>query len=172
MVDAPEFVVGDPVTAADLNALSAGIGRTGAVVKCVHSYTTDAATVNVGASPNTWSELEDVGGFASTGSDTTPIQVPAGQDGLYAITANAIWSQAITGRTFIDIKIAGTTVLPSGAATSHRQNATGSQEDRTSLGVIVPLGVGNTIAVDSFHTKGNATATTVTVVLYVYKLRL
>lgn len=166
------FLAGEPITAGDLQAVTDEQHRLGATVKATHSYSSDAVTVNVGAAGagNEWAELEDLGGYGTAGLTATPITIPTGQSGLYAVTIHVLWSLASTGRTFADIKIGGT-MVPAGLGTPHRQNAGAGAEDRTSLAVIVPLQAAQTLAIDTFHTKGNSSATTVTVVLSCYKVR-
>lgn len=147
----------DNATTAWISAEAARRGGTAAVVQ---TYSADATGVTAGSTV-AWTEPDDQGGFVTPGVGATPITIPAGEGGLYAITALVLLSPSpVTGRSFIDIKV---------GATLYRASV-GVGEDRSSHSITIPLAAGATVGVATFHTKGNATANTATVTLTVYKL--
>lgn len=139
--------------------ISAEAARRGGTATVAQTYSADATVVTAGSSV-AWVETDDQGGFVTPGVGATPFTIPAGEGGLYAITARVAFSPSpVSGRAFVDISAGGI---------AYRSSFTPG-EDSTSQSITIPLAAGATIGVATFHTKGNSTPNTASVTLMAYK---
>lgn len=109
----PVLAVGDLMTASIENLIAAFINTTSAFVRTGARATTTSAQTTPLATLTTltnngsvWTATEDSGGYvsASAGS-TTPITIPAGADGLYAIGVDVRMAGNATNRGLVDMRI-------------------------------------------------------------------
>jgi hypothetical protein len=114
-----------------------------------------AQSINTGTATSlSWdTEDEDIGDFITVTSTT--ITIPAGYDGIYAITAKASgpFSEGGGSRDFITIEV---TSSLTGLPTNFRSAAEGAAEDMMDVCAVVPLAAGDSFVVQVFHQTGSA----------------
>jgi hypothetical protein len=116
------------------------------------TWATDGAVVSLGNTGGAWTSREDSNGFVTAGATTTPITIPAGQDGEYLITIQGLDTTAATGLSRAWIQLGGT--LPvTGTPTSFRTSIS-TGETNWSVTAKVRLAAGNTIGTQMALTTG------------------
>jgi hypothetical protein len=129
------------IVATTLRGIPAPIVRTGASVNLSDSWATQATRAHAG----TWSLGEDSGGFVGAlTADTTPITIPAGKGGLYAVSLGLANSAVMTVNGFVQITIGGT--LLTGSQTYYRA-AMPTGASQGSIALVLPLASGCTLAI-------------------------
>jgi len=139
-----------------------GLPRVGASVNLTDSWATQATRTHAG----TWSLGEDSGGFVGAlTADTTPITIPAGEGGLYAVSLGFSNSAVMTtSGGFIQITIGGT--LLTGSQSAYRV-AMPISTSQGGIGVTLPLAAGCTLQIISGLT---ASAYAVTATMSCYRI--
>jgi len=146
----------------DLRAFTAlrGTNRVGASVNLTDGWVTQATRTHTG----TWSVGENSGGFvgALTGN-TTPIVIPAGKGGLYAVSLGLANSAAATG--WVQVQIGGT--LLAGSTNFYRGGLSTASFAAGGVAAILPLAAGCALTVITGLT---ASAYGVTATLSCYRI--
>jgi hypothetical protein len=122
----------------------------GTVARCgvrLHKTASSVATASITAI--SWSdELEDTDGFWSSG---TTVTVPAGKDGVYAITF--VTEGAFTGsHSFVDVNIASTTLASFPGSFRQMIDA---QDDKGLISIVTPLAAGDSFTLRVYHETGS-----------------
>lgn len=141
----PVLAVGDLMTAAIENQIAGFINTTSAFVRTGARATTTAAQTTPLATLTTltnngsvWTATEDSGGYvsASAGS-STPITIPAGADGLYAVGFDVRMAGTATNRGLCNVRLNGS------IAVAYRVVFTGDSVG--TLGTVLGLSAGDTL---------------------------
>lgn len=143
-------------------------GRIGAAISLTDSWVTDATRTHSG----TWGALDQQGGawLGAVSSNTTPLTVPAGTDGTYAITLRMAWTTATTNVGYIQLQTAGTPLF-AGLPTAYTQPfPTGATSVTLALPAL-PLKAGQTLNVLS-HFETGANTKSLAGMLAMYRVSL
>lgn len=104
----------------------------------------------------TWTaETVDTHGYLTPTSGT--ITIPAGMGGLYAIGADVNGSNGTSGRSYLQLMIAGS------RSATIRGPWTSAGEDQASIARALPLAAGDTVSVALYHATGSSLSWTGTV---------